>query len=239
MADMGSTATRRPRPRVADLLLSPTAAASFVRRRLQAPYRRLIRRRNARRLAGLAPASSVHLGCGDNRWDGWVDVDIRASIHPDVLLDLRGGFPAPAGSCRYVYSEHVFEHLLLGDALQVFRDVAAALAPGGVMRIAMPDLDELVARYGADDWRDQAWLEAPEYAHVDSPARMLNMAVREWGHKYVYSFGELDLRLRACGFSQIVRCSMGESDHEALRSRETRPDSVLVVEASVTPPGSA
>jgi predicted SAM-dependent methyltransferase len=171
----------------------------------------------------------VQLGSGGNNWDGWVNVDLSPSSHPDLVLDLRGGFPA-APVVRRAYSEHVLEHLDIEDGRRLLADLASALAPDGLVRIAMPDLDHLIDCYRGD-WRDQAWLDDEAYAHIDSAARMLNYSLRSWGHKYVYGFDELALRLREAGFTQIERMAWGESDDPELRGRETRPDSLLVVEA--------
>lgn len=196
-------------------------------------YRALARRQATRRLARSIPAGAcVHLGCGTNRWEGWTHVDLSRAVHPDVVHDLRAGLPLPPGHIRLVYSEHVVEHLMLEDAIRLFADVAVALEPSGVMRIAMPDLDAVIDRYGRPDWRDQEWLQDPAYAHIDSPARMLNASLREWGHKYLYGYDELELRLRAVGFTTVRRTRWGESDLPEMRGRETRADSLLVVEAS-------
>lgn len=83
------------------------------------------------------------------------------------------------------------------------------------------------------DWRSrQDWISWPEYAYIDTPVRMINVAMREWGHLYLYDFVELALRLREAGFSQVDRVLLGESVHDRLRGLETRADSELVVEAS-------
>jgi predicted SAM-dependent methyltransferase len=195
--------------------------------------RAVVRRVAAARLAHrLAPGAKVQLGCGPNHFEGWVNVDLDRAVRPDVSVDLRGGFPAPARTLSRVYSEHVLEHFSLDDGTQILRDCAAAMQPGGVLRVAMPDLAALVDLYHGD-WRAQEWLRAPQYARIDSPARMLNFALREWGHRYIYDFAELRLRLHEAGFVDVVACEWGQSSHDDLRDRETRPDSTLIAEATV------
>lgn len=195
-------------------------------------WRRTGRARAQRRLSRALPEHArVHLGCGPVHLDGWVNVDIDRAKHPDVRLDLRFGFPARSDSVAYVFSEHVFEHLTLDDGLRVLKDCRVALIPGGVMRIAMPDLRYLVDRY-CDNWKDQAWLQDPALQMIDSPARMLNFALRSWEHLYVYDLEELTLRLREVGFNLVEPREPGQSDHPELRGLELRPDSLLVVEAT-------
>ena len=61
---------------------------------------------------------------------------------------------------------------------------------------------------------------------------MLNTAFHAWGHRYLYDFDDLETRLRAAGFAEVKRCTIGDSDHTELANLETRLDSSLIVEAS-------
>ena len=106
------------------------------------------------------------------------------------------------------------------------------LAPGGRMRIATPDLARLVLDY-PQTWLGHDFLNWPEYAWVDSPARLVNLALRGWGHLYLYDFEELRLRLHQAGFGEVARCELGSSSLPDLLELETRIDSTLVVEATV------
>lgn len=164
-----------------------------------------------------------------------MNIDLDRSVHPDLRLDLRAGFPAAAGSVHYIFSEHVFEHLTLGDGERIFADCHAALEPGGVMRVAMPDLRYIVERYVAGQSQGDIAPEATNdagYLAIDSPARLLNYALRSWGHLYLYDVDELCLRMRQAGFSKVEPQVNGKSAHPELAGREARPESRLVVEAT-------
>ncbi len=193
------------------------------------------RARSARRLERWAAESRsplrVHIGCGPIYLEGWLNLDIARDSRADVRLDLRTGLPLPPASVSHVFSEHVFEHLDLADGRQLLHDVGRALAPSGVLRIAMPDLASLTERYQYG-WRDQEWLKDPSYAEIDTAAHMLNFALRSWGHKYMYDFDDLQLRLVEAGLSKVKRVEWGVSEHVELSGLERRPDSLLVVEAS-------
>ena len=210
---------------------SPTRLLDLAKGRIGESYRSVVRSRGRRVLRDLPDGCAVQLGSGGNNWPDWVNVDLSPSSKPDVVLDLRGGFPAPR-VVRIIHSEHVLEHLELEDAKRLLLDLAGALQPGGTMRIALPDLAHLIEAYQGD-WRSQAWLDDPAYAHISSATEMLNYGLRSWGHKYVYDYDELVLRLRAAGFDQIERRPWGESPVPELAGRETRPDSLLIVEATV------
>ena len=196
------------------------------------PVVRSARRSAARRRLDrvTAPGARLHLGCGPNRLDGWLNLDLDRRSAADVRHDLRDGLPGRPGTARRIYSEHVFEHLELAHGVQLLADCRQILEPGGVLRIAMPDLRAIVDAY-LGDWQDQAWLQNPAFDRIDTPAHMLNVSVHEWGHRYLYDWDELRLRLEQAGFSDIVRGEWGRSDHPDLVGLETRPDSKLIAEA--------
>ena len=183
----------------------------------------------ARRLAELPPKARIHLGSGSNYLDGWCNIDIERAVRPDVVHDLRLGLPLPEGSARLIYSEHVLEHFDLSDGMRLLRDCRTGLAGGGRVRVAMPDLSSVVDAYRGN-WQDQAWLADGSFPDVDTPARMLNYSLREWGHRYLYDADELRLRLQQAGYVDISFEAWGESTVEDLRGLETRPESVLIAE---------
>jgi predicted SAM-dependent methyltransferase len=169
------------------------------------------------------------LGSGHAPIADWVNVDFEPPA--DVLVDLRFGLPVPDGSVDAIYSEHLVEHLPLDAGVAMFREWRRAVAPSGVIRVATPDLELLITDYRGD-WRSRHdWIHWPEYQYIDSPVRMINVAMRAWGHEYLYDFEELSFRLHQAGFSDVRRLGIGESDEPFLRQLETRADSSLVVEA--------
>jgi predicted SAM-dependent methyltransferase len=192
-------------------------------------------RARARLRATLPPHAKVQLGCGERHLPGWVNIDVDPRTRPDLRIDLRGGFPAPRGSVSFIFSEHVFEHLELADGLRVFGDCYEALEPGGVMRVAMPDLKYIVDRYVEGRYEDEGGEVAradPAFLAIDSPARLLNHALRSWGHVYLYDCDELILRMRQAGFGKVEPVELQESEHPDLRGLEHRAESRLVVEAT-------
>ena len=76
-----------------------------------------------------------------------------------------------------------------------------------------------------------AALELPEYQFIQTRAEMINVSMRWWGHRYLYDGEELERRMRDAGFATIRRCGYGESTVAELAGLETRPDSMLILEA--------
>ena len=193
-----------------------------------------MRWRAKKRLAAVPSPRWLCLGSGHAPIPGWINVDYEPPA--DVLLDLSFGIPVPSATIEMIYSEHLVEHFPLETAMALFRECRRVLKPDGVMRCATPDLEELVTDYRRD-WRSrQDWINWPEYDHVDTPVRSINVAVRTWGHQYLYDFEELALRLTAAGFGHVERMALGMSGLPDLRGLETRADSKLIVEARISPP---
>jgi predicted SAM-dependent methyltransferase len=169
----------------------------------------------------------LHLGCGTVLLNGWINIDLESAA--DLTLDLRKGLPFADGSARLVYHEHLMEHLTVDEGAQCLRDCFRVLAPGGVLRIATPDLEYIVERYQGS-WRDQAWLGLPEYAFIQTRAEMMNVSFRWWGHQYLYDGEELERRMREAEFQTVRRCALRQSTVPELAGLETRDDSKLILE---------
>jgi predicted SAM-dependent methyltransferase len=168
----------------------------------------------------------LHLGSGGRIIHGWANIDITGLR--TIPWDLRNPLPLGPGQVRFVYSEHFIEHIDRAAARRLLTRVKGGLAPGAVVRLSTPDLAKLVDDYQAGRvvrMEHGSWFP-------DTPCRMVNEAMRLWGHVFVYDEPELVALLKECGFSDIRRVRWGESEHAELRGLESRPDfGDLIVEA--------
>jgi predicted SAM-dependent methyltransferase len=188
------------------------AAAKKVLQRFTAPYR-------------------LHLACGTVHRPGWVNIDRDpASEIIDLSWDLRDPLPIPDGSAEAIFHEHFMEHLTVEEGLALSRECKRLLMPGGILRIAMPDLAECVRQYYENDWR-QPWMEKYGYQFIQTRAETINIAFREWEHKWLYDREELHRRLKEAGFTKVRDCNLNESTVPHLCGLETRIESLLVCEA--------
>jgi predicted SAM-dependent methyltransferase len=172
----------------------------------------------------------LHLGCGTVRLEDWVNIDRGGT--PDLALDLRLGLPFPDASVDRIHSEHLLEHLRLADAQLLMSEAYRVMRPGGVMRIGMPDLERIVQRYTATDWRDQTWVQNAAFDWIDTPVALINVQFRGWEHQYLYDETELRFRLEQAGFASVQRVQWGESSSADMAGLETRPETELIVEAT-------
>lgn len=210
-----SVTNRRLIKNLLEMLSHLTAFLLFL------PYlgRYYLKNRHVRRL---------HVGCGNVRLDGWINADLDP--RSQLIIDIRWPLPFPTNYIDRIYSEHVLEHVTYKTAVHFLREAHRILAPGGVMRIAMPDLDDLIEGYSVN-WRRFDWVQWPEHAFIKTRAEMINIAFRWWGHKHLYNREELERALIESGFTEFRFVDIGSSEHHDLRNLESRPDSKLVAEA--------
>jgi predicted SAM-dependent methyltransferase len=176
----------------------------------------------------------LHLGCGGNRFEGWVNIDADADLSggtADIIWDLTKGIPLEDSSCSLIYSEHMLEHMKVEQGLNLLRECHRVLKPGGVVRVAMPSLDDLIKKSYEGNWRDQDWLSWPYYQTVQTRAEMLNISFRSWGHQWLYDGEELHRRIIEAGFANFKDVGWGQSETTELCNLETRVDSRLICEA--------
>jgi SAM-dependent methyltransferase len=138
-----------------------------------------------------------------------------------VFHDLARSVPFPDQSVDVVYSSHFLEHLFRQDALCLLREAWRVLRPGGVIRVAVPDLAYALALYQTG--QKEKMLQ--DYFFVEDLASSLAR------HKYMYDFELLDAALRTAGFREVRRCAFQQGQVPDLRLLDNRPEETLFVEA--------
>jgi SAM-dependent methyltransferase len=119
----------------------------------------------------------VNLGSSARTAPGWTNIDssliLKLSQHPRLsallwrvglinderyrrIRDIRGaclvwnlakGVPFPDRTFDVVYHSHLLEHIDRDDAPKFIAECFRVLKPGGVIRIVVPDLEQLAQRY--------------------------------------------------------------------------------------------
>lgn len=105
----------------------------------------------------------LNVGCGRRFHPSWVNIDIQPTDPQVMPHDIRDGLRFQDESFEVVYHSHVLEHLSPHDGLTLLRECYRVLKPGGTIRVAVPDLEEIarlylqsleLARQGHRDWQD-------------------------------------------------------------------------------------
>ena len=94
----------------------------------------------------IAGPVKIHIGCGTRKLHGWVNVDVDPDVRPDRVDNVFLTSFAP-GCATVIYACHVLEHVARNSYLSVLAAWFDRLAPGGVVRIAVPDFGQVAWSY--------------------------------------------------------------------------------------------
>lgn len=212
--------------RTATALLDSVGIGNPLRAGVAAWRRRAYRRASPPQIRAYVARETVrklHIGASNRPLAGWLNTDLEQ--HAGLAyLDCTQPFPLGSGLFDYVFCEHFIEHLDRDEGLACIGEVQRCLKPGGVFRLATPDLAQYVGLFAAS-------LGAPQQRYLDqfgelfglsgiTPCRLLNLAMHSWGHRFLYTREELAEMLDRAGFSRIEACEVGQSHHDVPRGIE-------------------
>jgi predicted SAM-dependent methyltransferase len=158
----------------------------------------------------------VHVGCGDERKEGFINIDVRATAATDYVLDLNELECFQSGSVTCFYSHAFFEHLYRNERNIHLKNVYSALPPQGVCcYIGLPYFPN-IARYYLEktpgivgEWFDL--FNVYRYTHGD-PEHAKGWWLIQL-HKSLFDEYELSELLTSSGFGSYILfnyCCIGE-----------------------------
>ncbi|HRG59143.1 MAG TPA: methyltransferase domain-containing protein [Bacteroidia bacterium] len=91
----------------------------------------------------------LNLGCGTHYDSGseWTNLDFVSSGPGVIAHNLLSGVPFQDNSFDLVYHSHVLEHFSKSDGEKLIDECFRVLKPGGTLRIAIPDLEQIAKNY--------------------------------------------------------------------------------------------
>ena len=168
----------------------------------------------------------INIGCGLSGISGWHNLDNSPTITLSRIPLLRSALKTPAwprdvrrydvrkglnfadDSVRYIYSSHTFEHFTYEESLAIAKDCRRKLAPGGVLRVVVPDLELIAREYLADD--------EPLAAQTFISRLSLNHSLQDVfhpgsNHSQMFDGRKLVYMLREAGFKNVEVSSYRQS----------------------------
>ena len=97
----------------------------------------------------------LNIGCGRRYHRGWTNLDLESRDTSVIQWDITSGLPFEDNSLDVVYHSHVLEHLRPDDGERLLEECYRVLAPGGVLRVVVPDLEKIAQLYLS--MHQQAW----------------------------------------------------------------------------------
>jgi predicted SAM-dependent methyltransferase len=181
-------------------------------------------------------APRLHIGAGNRRLPGWINVDLLPLPGVDVVADVTAGLRF--SGVEAIFAEHFLEHLRLDRAIDFLVEAHRVLGPGAWLRLSTPNLDWV--------WLSEYALQAAPDAKIDFALR-LNRGFHAWGHQFLWNREILERALLAAGFAELTWCRYGDSPRPLFRGlerHETYGDTpemphALIVEARKAAPQPA
>lgn len=185
-------------------------------------HRRFLTGRSAkiRRYFMTAQTAALHIGAS-RAIQGWLNTDLEPRTNETLFLDATKPFPFPDDCFEFIYSEHMIEHVPRDGAAVMLAECRRTLKPGGVLRLATPDLSFLLKLYYDPGSSGRAYMQWIADRFLCNPAQaeptfVINNAFRAWGHEFLYDADTLTADLRRSGFKTVNRVEYGQSSHEML-----------------------
>ncbi len=168
----------------------------------------------------------LQIGAGPSFTDGWLVTDIEPPRLKVGYLDATKRYPFPSASFDYIHTEHMIEHVPYQGGAAMLKECRRILKPGGLIRVATPDVKVLLDLYYKRDdamatryvkWiTDRRLPDVPGY----NPLFVINNAVRAWGHQFFYDAALLTDTLTRAGFVDVRQYRPGVSDDPMLKGIE-------------------
>ena len=84
---------------------------------------------------------NLNLGSGQARLPGFINIDNRPEMFPDVCCDVIEGLPYPDNSVDYVLANDFLEHIPIGKTIRVIEEIYRVLKPDGIFESSTPDAE--------------------------------------------------------------------------------------------------
>jgi predicted SAM-dependent methyltransferase len=94
----------------------------------------------------------LNLGCGPKyvNSNDWINADMLPYGNEVIQCNFLNGIPFESNKFDLVYHSHVLEHFSKKDGKNFIKECYRILNSGGVLRIAMPNLEEIAKQYLAN-----------------------------------------------------------------------------------------
>lgn len=178
----------------------------------------------------------IQYGCGWRAPEGWRNFDASPTLRFERIPllgklytknherfpenveygDIVFGLPLPENSCQAIYCSHILEHLALDDFRMALKNTYRLLAPGGIFRFVLPDLEYLINEY-RDNSSHEAAIKFMSVTRLGKEQRNRGMKalLAEWlgnsQHYWMWDYKSIRCELEETGFTGIRRAAFGDS----------------------------
>jgi SAM-dependent methyltransferase len=86
----------------------------------------------------------INLGCGDKKEIGFLNVDGRQEVYPDIVMDIMDLSRFKDNTFSYIKAHDVFEHIPHPKVWPVLTEWVRCLKKDGILEIQVPSIDRII-----------------------------------------------------------------------------------------------
>lgn len=151
----------------------------------------------------------LHLGCWNRYIPGFIHVDLCQADHIDYNSDIGDLNFIDNDSVSYIYCSHALEYKDYDEACLVLKEWNRVLKKDGLLRVAVPDFDQLIWLYNKTGLNIDKII-GPLYGRM-----VINNNTKLY-HRVVYNFKKLKNLLEISGFYDINRYDWTKTEHSEI-----------------------
>lgn len=150
----------------------------------------------------------INLGCGNNKWKGFINIDCDYLLRPDVVCDLRYEKLAyEENSVSEVWMCHTIEHIEKKYWPSVLFEVNRVLKIGGTFYLTYPEFLKCVEFWKDNKYGKKDYFEACIYGRQASPSDF---------HVSLCHTPDMIYMFKNYGFGDFVHSEENEPQYSAL-----------------------
>jgi predicted SAM-dependent methyltransferase len=144
----------------------------------------------------------LHLGCGKRYIPKFIHVDLLDLPHINYQESVDNLSIFRDDTIDLIYACHVLEHFPRADVARVLAEWYRVLKPGGVLRLAVPGFEEIVAIY--QKYHDMSQIIGPLMGGQDYQYNF---------HYVCFDYSSLARQLMEAGFRHAYRYDWRQTEH--------------------------
>jgi predicted SAM-dependent methyltransferase len=150
----------------------------------------------------------MNWGCGEHPEPGWINSDIKDAPGIDLPCDIREGLPLEDDSLDYIVSIHALPEIPYTDIVGTLRELRRVLKPGGVLRLALPDLDRGIQAYLN---RDEDYFLVPDEDARAIGSKFIVQMIWYGYSRTLFTYDFTRELLQNAGFTDVARTEYRET----------------------------
>ena len=151
----------------------------------------------------------LNLGSGYRKLYGYVNIDNREEVKPDILCDVTQGLPYEDNSVDVVRAVDFLEHIPVGKVVPLIEEIYRVLKPGGTFVSVTPSTDGRGAFQDPTHvsfWNINSWLYYMDDAYRD----LYGIKAKFSGNVQDGAMSDLDAQNKVIHTHALLRAEKGE-----------------------------